>query len=88
MKMTTCVCGLLALGLVVPASSARAQATKKAEETKKAAPAMPPMPKPGPEHEILKSDVGVWDATVEMLGPGGAVSKGVETNTLMGGLGS
>jgi hypothetical protein len=50
---------------------------------------MPPMPKPGPEHEILKADVGVWDAVVEMfMAPGQppATSKGVETNTLMGGL--
>jgi hypothetical protein len=45
----------------------------------------PPMPKPGPEHELLKRDVGVWDATVEMMSPqGGApvVSKGIETSTL------
>jgi hypothetical protein len=44
-----------------------------------------PMPKPGPEHALLKSDVGVWDATVEVnAGPGApaATSKGVETNTL------
>jgi hypothetical protein len=43
---------------------------------------MPPAPKPGPEHEFLKRDVGVWDATVEMQGPPGtppAVSKGTET---------
>jgi hypothetical protein len=46
---------------------------------------MPPMPKPGPEHEVLKRDVGTWDATVEMfMAPGSppATSKGVETNTL------
>ena len=28
------------------------------------------MPTPGPEHEMLKKDVGTWDATVEMfMGP-------------------
>ena len=42
----------------------------------------PPMPKPGPEHELLKKDVGTWDATVEMMMPPGPPSKGVETNVL------
>jgi hypothetical protein len=45
----------------------------------------PPMPKPGPEHELLKNDAGVWDASVELnAGPGAPPmsSKGVETNTL------
>ena len=45
----------------------------------------PPSPKPGPEHEILKMDVGVWDAVVEINpGPGAPpmTSKGIETNTL------
>lgn len=45
----------------------------------------PPMPKPGPEHEVLKMDVGTWDAEVEaMQGPGAppAKSKGVEVSTL------
>jgi hypothetical protein len=41
----------------------------------------PPMPKPGPEHELLKKDVGTWDATVEM-GPGAPPTPGTETNTL------
>jgi len=47
--------------------------------------AMPPMPKPGPEHAILKQEEGTWDATVEMWpAPGAppAVSKGVETSTM------
>ncbi len=46
-----------------------------------------PTPKPGPEHELLKSDVGTWDATVEMMAPGQPpqVSKGVEVNTLLEG---
>lgn len=46
---------------------------------------MPPMPKPGPEHEILKMDVGTWDAVVEVTpAPGAPVmrSTGVETNTM------
>ena len=46
---------------------------------------MPPMPKPGPEHAVLKMDVGTWDAVVAMTpAPGAPVqkSKGVEVNTL------
>jgi hypothetical protein len=55
-----------------------------------AAPALaqPPMPQPGPEHEMLKKDVGTWDATVEMFMEPGAPpssSKGTETVTMMGG---
>jgi hypothetical protein len=55
-----------------------------------AAPALAqaPMPTPGPEHEMLKKDVGTWDATVEMFtAPGAApsVSKGTETVTMLGG---
>jgi uncharacterized protein affecting Mg2+/Co2+ transport len=45
--------------------------------------------KRGPEYDVLKSQVGTWDATVEMSAmPGQApsVSKGVETNTMIGGL--
>lgn len=48
-------------------------------------PQMPPMPKPGPEHEILKMDVGTWDAVVEFIpGPGAApmTLKGVEVSTV------
>ena len=46
---------------------------------------MPPMPKPGPEHALLKMDEGTWDAVVEISGPPGApamTSKGVEVNTI------
>ena len=46
---------------------------------------MPPMPKPGPEHAILKMDVGTWDAVVEVTpAPGAPVqkSKGVEVDTM------
>jgi hypothetical protein len=87
-KTAKWVCGLLTLSLMgLGANIGGAQEAKKSEETKKAAPAMPPLPKPGPEHEVLKNDAGVWDATVEMLGPGAPnVSKGVETNTMLGGL--
>lgn len=44
-----------------------------------------PIPKPGPEHELLKIDVGTWDAKVELtFAPGmqPVVSTGVETNVL------
>jgi hypothetical protein len=45
---------------------------------------MPPLPKPGPEHELFRHDEGTWDAVVEMaMGPGQpATSRGVETNTI------
>ena len=49
---------------------------------------MPPMPTPGPEHEMLRKDVGTWDATVEMfMAPGAppSVSKGTEIVTMLGG---
>lgn len=45
----------------------------------------PPVPKPGPEHAVLKQDEGTWDAVVEMfMGPGAPPmkSKGVETNVI------
>jgi hypothetical protein len=47
--------------------------------------APPPMPKPGPEHAILKMDEGTWDAVVEfVMAPGqpAQTSKGVETNVM------
>jgi hypothetical protein len=46
----------------------------------------PPVPQPGPEHEMLKKDVGTWDATVEMLMPGAppSESKGTETISMLG----
>lgn len=45
----------------------------------------PPMP--GPEHEVLKRDVGVWDSVMEMSLPGISpmTMTGVETNTLVAG---
>lgn len=44
----------------------------------------PVMPKPGPAHDVLKMDVGVWDAVIEITPPGGPAmtSRGVETNTM------
>lgn len=45
----------------------------------------PPMPTPGPEHEVFKIDAGTWDAVVEFSpGPGAPpmTSKGVEVNTI------
>jgi hypothetical protein len=51
--------------------------------------AQPAMPTPGPEHEILKKDVGTWDVTSELTpGPGMPpfAFTGVETSTLVGGL--
>jgi hypothetical protein len=46
-----------------------------------------PVPKPGPEHAVLKQSVGVWDATVESAMPDGSKSKstGTETNKMIGG---
>lgn len=46
---------------------------------------MPPVP--GPEHEVLKKDVGTWDFTMEMTVPGmGPLTmSGTETNTLLAG---
>lgn len=46
----------------------------------------PEMPKPGPEHDLLKQDVGVWDASVEMAGPTGQMttSAGTETVSMIG----
>jgi uncharacterized protein DUF1579 len=64
----------LGLGLSIVASLALAQE-------------MPPLPKPGPEHEVLKQEVGTWDCVVEMLEPGKppVVTKGTETVSLMTG---
>jgi hypothetical protein len=45
----------------------------------------PPMPTPGPEHEVLKREVGTWDAVVELTPGQGAPptkSTGVEVNTM------
>jgi hypothetical protein len=38
--------------------------------------AQPPLPKPGPEHEVLKKHVGTWDLTMKF---GGMETKGTST---------
>jgi hypothetical protein len=46
---------------------------------------MPPMPKPGPEHQLLKEDEGSWAATVEIFAPGAPgpmTSQGTEVNRI------
>ncbi|GAB5406885.1 MAG: DUF1579 domain-containing protein [Aureliella sp.] len=45
------------------------------------------LPKPGPEMDVLKSDVGTWDVVIKAWdGPGEpTVSKGTETNRMLGG---
>jgi hypothetical protein len=48
----------------------------------------PPMPGPSPEHEILKQDVGTWDATMQVWPTPDAQpvdGTGTETNTLLQG---
>jgi len=48
----------------------------------------PPMPGPSPEHEILKMDVGTWDATTKVWPAPGAepmTGKGTETNKMLEG---
>ena len=78
------------LALTFLASGAAAQEKKPSgAASPSAAPggAMPAMPKPGPEHAILKEHVGVWDATVQsFVAPGQPpmTSKGVETSTMVG----
>jgi hypothetical protein len=85
-KKTLMLCAL-ALTLVVAGSAPAETLQDKPAAPKAGAEAMPPMPKPGPEHQLLKDDVGTWDAMVEMLeGPPSPPSKGVEINTLLGGL--
>ena len=45
------------------------------------------MPKPGPEFDVFKTDVGTWDVEIKMwAGPGEpTVTKGKETNRMLGG---
>jgi hypothetical protein len=46
-----------------------------------------PVPKPSPEHDLLKKGAGTWDASIESTGPDGkkSVSTGVETRRMMTG---
>jgi hypothetical protein len=54
-----------------------------AQDKPAGAQAMPPLPKPGPEHAIYKDLAGTWDAKVEsFMAPGAppSVSNGTETS--------
>jgi hypothetical protein len=91
--MMICAPAALLLAATLSAQEMKKAEPKKAPAAKKAdASAQPAMPmvKPGPEHDLLKKDVGTWDATVENLmptpGAPTSTSKGVETNKLIGGL--
>jgi hypothetical protein len=60
-----------------------APAQDKAKTPAGAPQAMPPLPKPGPEHALFKDVAGTWDAKVEsFMAPGAppSVSTGVETS--------
>ncbi len=62
---------LMCLGLSLAPALAAAQA--------------PPALTAGPEHAVLKEDVGTWDASIEVMMPGAPATppaKGVETNAL------
>ena len=48
---------------------------------------MPVLPKPSPEHAVLKQEAGEWDVTVEsFMAPGQppVLSKGLETGKMVG----
>jgi hypothetical protein len=84
MKRALHVFGMAAVSAAIIIGSVTAQ--EKKESSPPQGHEMSP-PKPGPEHEILKKDLGVWDATVETTTePGGKpiVTKGSETNSLLG----
>jgi hypothetical protein len=90
MRHTTLMVCAATLAAAALLGQAAAQGVKKVQKPDSPSTGIPDemLPKPGPEHELLKKDVGVWDATVESsMGPGTStsVSKGVETNTLMAG---
>jgi Protein of unknown function (DUF1579) len=82
MRLTRAALALTIGALMLVAPSAALEA-KKTPDAVFASQAMPPAPKPGPEHQILKQDEGTWDATVEIFAAPGTpplTSKGVETN--------
>ena len=68
------ICSRLVRGLVATALLAQAMPAFAQD--------MPPMPKPGPEHQLFKDDEGAWTASVELFVPGAPAmtSTGVETN--------
>jgi hypothetical protein len=73
---------MLVLGLLLPAPADAAESQSQQTGTPQA---MPPMPKPGPEHALFKEDEGTWDAVIEIFAAPNAPtmkSKGVETNTV------
>lgn len=80
---------LFAMAAVASAALVGTAAAQEKEKPAAAPGADIPLPKPGPEHEILQKEAGVWDATIEMrTEPNGKpeICKGVETNTVVGGL--
>jgi uncharacterized protein DUF1579 len=75
---------LLAAAFLAMAAAAQAQEKKPSPPL---AAGGPELPKPGPEHAVLKEQAGVWDATVEsFMAPGQppVLSKGTETGTMVG----
>jgi hypothetical protein len=75
--------GLAAPVVVVALQTGQPQ--QKSGQQGSAPQAMPPLPKPGPEHALFKEDEGTWDAVVEIFATPEAPpmkSKGVETNTV------
>ncbi len=76
----------VALRLVLPG----VVAAQEQKSPNAGAAAMPPLPKPGPEHALLKQSEGTWEAAIEAMWPLNAapsVSKGVETSSVsMGGM--
>ena len=76
------VMAILVFGVIVCAPPF---ATASARAQQPGAQAMPPMPKPGPEHALFKEDEGTWDAVIEIFVAPGAppmTSKGTETSTV------
>ena len=76
---------MLVFGLVAAATMLGPSAG--AQETKDSPGQALPMARPGPEHEILARDEGVWEAKVELrVDPNGkpTTAKGVETITVIG----
>jgi Protein of unknown function (DUF1579) len=84
-RTLACVAPLLSVAVFGLAQEAKKPADKPAPAAE-----MMPMPKPGPEHELLKKEVGTWEATVEMMAPtpgaSSTTSKGTETSRMVGGL--
>jgi hypothetical protein len=69
-----------------PADKAKPSTSSQSSQGSRQSSQQPEMPKPGPEHEVLKKDVGTWEASVEMTGPDGQVTKsnGTETVRMLG----